>query len=127
MEPEILFRGKSTTGHWVYGLPIKLAEYKQEWRWGIQAYLENGDERIHNTTFVNPETIGQYIGETDKNGEEIFKDDILKTNEGGWIGTVVFGDGMFFCTDKDSGFSTFCDWGQFEKIGNIHDNPELKP
>lgn len=67
---------------------------------------------------VKPETVGQFINKLDKNCVEIYEGDIVKTNEGNWIGTVVFANAMFMVVDKKGGYSYNCDWEVFEVIGN---------
>lgn len=67
----------------------------------------------------------QYTGLKDKNEKEIYEGDIVKTNQQDWIAKVVFDVGMFYVTDNEGGFDTFCEWDKFEIIGNIYENPEL--
>lgn len=77
---------------------------------------------------VDPDTIGQYTGLKDKNGEEICEGDVL-TDKFGSIGVVEwrncgfvvnFGDvDIFLISD------CFDDSYQMWAIGNMHDNPEL--
>jgi hypothetical protein len=60
----------------------------------------------------------QFIDAKDKNDKEIYENDKVITDEQGWIGTVVFGAGMFYCKDDCGGFSSLCNWGDFEIIEN---------
>ena len=124
---EILFRGKRLDkGEWAEGYLL----YDEERN---KAYIaENFEERSAFIRKVVPNTVGQYTGLTDKNGEKIFEGDIVKTfkfNTPNKLYIITFdllfgafigerGDTMYFTTfDGDS--------DQFEIIGNIHDNPEL--
>ncbi len=70
MNREILFRGKRLdNGEWVYGdLVTKYPHHK-----GL-TIVENG--RVYHE--VDPETVGQYLGIADKNGDKVFQGDILK-------------------------------------------------
>lgn len=80
-------------------------------------------------TEVDPETIGQYTGLTDKNGKPIFEGDIVK----GSCGTlfIAFYDDSYlqFRAKTQSGIERDIDYYQghdgFEIIGNIYDNPVL--
>lgn len=81
---------------------------------------------------VNPKTVGQFTGQIDKNGREIFEGDIVRyyddIEDDLTTAPVVFhSDTCSFCAQPQLsdtvGITAF--W-QFEVIGNIHDNPELQ-
>lgn len=84
---------------------------------------------------VNPETICQYTGLTDKNGNKIWENDVVRKSDinaigygrvrnckvsfdkmGYWLLTTDYGDGYWL--------GSF-DASQLEVIGTIFDNPEL--
>ena len=67
----------------------------------------------------------QFTGLHDKNGKEIYEDDIVLTDERGWKAQVVYGNGYFMCEDLKGGFSAYCNWDKFIVIGNVHNNPKL--
>lgn len=79
---------------------------------------------------VDPETVGQYTGVTDKNGTKIFEGDIVKY--GDTVHNVVFEQrngtaffGLVYSTLETLSFGYYQDLKQIEVIGNIYDNPEL--
>lgn len=132
---EILFRGKKTgTDEWVEGsLHIEYGETTKDGNRSI-------DYRIlgmrGECDYVDPATVGQYTGLTDKNGKKIFEGDLVSTDIARPYFIVEFRDGCFMCNCNDGGEDyydimlpilqepqTIYEYG--EVIGNIHDNPEL--
>ena len=130
---EILFRGKRENGEWVHGD----LSYHHDGRVFIRYWDRLGFDPAYNAYEVDPETVGQFTGMTDKNGKQIFEGDIIraKIEEGNHKGftwpdmPVGFQQGSF-CLNDRNGY-VFCVLGAFaaavtfEVIGNIHDNPEL--
>ena len=113
---EIKFRGKSKKdGTWFYG--------------NLFDKDTRGNTHIYTTKSgcldVDPETVGQFTGRTDKNGKEIYEGDIVRwfdSDENERIDLVKwkFG-GLVLCNAQ----YTVGSYGLIEVIGNIHDNPEL--
>ena len=141
---EILFRGKTIVGEaWVQGFLVEKSDPVYE---NIKYYFILRQERNQPGNMlssfatwheVEPSTVGQYTGLTDKNGKRIFEGDILNTKleSGNFAGfewpymKVGFIDGAFCLIDKIGRvfavMGAFAPNISFEVIGNIHDNPEL--
>ena len=137
---EILFRGKDVrTGYWKEGSLVR------EWLGVDIGYtIRDVPDRFNQIAFrsiVDPKTVGQFTGLTDKSGRKIFEGDILKivhkyqspfdddTKEYTDITTdVVFFDDEGLCFSYgESPFLCVADnvTAEYEVVGNIHDNPEL--
>lgn len=124
---EILFRGiiksdnsRYKRGQWAVGDLVRLQDGK------------DGKPHIYGCGEVFAETIGQYTGLTDKNGNKIFEGDVVKSDDlYGEPLSVIFNEncGTFQVLFKDGyseGFlEQYTDVNHLEVIGNITDNPEL--
>lgn len=128
---ETLFRGnRKDNGKWAYGyLYIRNGgQYEISFYSFYSKYFDS--ERF--TYDVIPETVGQYIGLTDKNGKKIFEGDILKNIESDEIIYICYSGCSFRYSYNNSIYGYGVDdieegilTDEFEVIGNIHDNPEL--
>ena len=117
----IKFRGKSIlTDEWFYGDLVHSADKKRT------AILVN-DKDSYDECEVVPETIGQFTGLYDCEGEEIFEGDILDFN--GLKVEVRFVRGVFALLvngNLDDELCGDCRTDLFAKvIGNVYENPDI--
>ena len=129
---QILFRGKTACGAWVQGDLI----HRKIWSSKFEV-IRVDDRGFDNYTEyeIATDTIGQFTGLTDKNGNKIFEGDIIKIpddydefgHNAGEIYEVYFCCGGFRLKPKYSKARGYWleDDETVEVIGNIHDNPEL--
>lgn len=118
---EILFRGKSKVrGDWVEGCLVRR----------YNGYV--GIDRPHpdlcfELIQVEPETVGQYTGLTDKNGKKIFEGDICWFYGGDYYSGLWEQNAIVAITDMTDDEQThYLNNAEYcEVIGNIFDNPEL--
>ena len=139
---EILFRGKH--------MHVCLENKHLDGTW-VEGYLADKNHINDGKCefLVDPETICQYTGLKDKNGNLIWENDIVKFEDLGEEGyeykegfdfenkaRVEFTEGRWSLTDFVSDNSGVIDemynhaefmnlWGECEVIGNVFDNPEL--
>ena len=152
---EILFRGKAKA---IAGCPYNNGKSDGEWVFGY-IFPDLGAMKIRqfepdrpecNDYEVDPETVGQYTGLTDKNGKRIFEGDILRgfeypfcsniNGEFNYFAEVVwFDDSSAFgiytfknpksnvrgISEGNTDYLEYFNVDKWEIIGNIHDNPEL--
>lgn len=114
---EILFRGKRIdNGAWVEGAYFPDKDGNALICTNIIAGTPIDESAMCITWSVDPATIGQFTGLTDKNGKKIFEGDIIRFDGEEFV--VVW---SWIAADPIlSGEMTT------EVIGNIYDNPELQ-
>ena len=112
MDREILFRGQTKNGIWHYGDLLKrevsgtddciftIVEYSPVEQLKNERYRESGPIMA---AIVKAETVGQYTGINDIEGERIFEGDYVKWSDAGVLGgqgeihgTVVFLEGQWW-------------------------------
>lgn len=129
---EILFRGKRIdNGEWVYGF-----YWRDLWSDGKPAHIINAEDYL-----VDPSTVCQYTGLTDKNDVKIFEGDIVKFRHGGEFDRK----GIYYRNYAVEFVNTYVTYGlrlrnksinfPFKQatasvhdaivVGNVFDNPEL--
>lgn len=120
----IKFRGKGVlSAEWVYG---GVTAMKDGWCSAITTLTE---DEFDSQELVYPETIGQYTGLLDKNGREIYEDDIVRDSEGriSYVKWLIQRCGFVLVYeqfDKDI-TGSYGKIEHLEVIGNLHDNKEL--
>ena len=121
---EILFRGKRVNnGEWFQGYPCHYGWIGKEKDYIIPDYAS-----ALYTAEVDPETVGQYTGLTDKNGNKIFEGDIVWDNYEEERGVVQWYNDMAKFIITYSTFTVDFDnvYGEeLQIVGNVYDNPEL--
>lgn len=144
MGREILFKAKRVdNGEWVEGNLLCSSDAEEDFKALIipcfDAYMYTRDYQadlgVENWYKVDPNTICQYTGLTDKNGKKIWENDICSTDIKRPYAIVEFRNGCFMYNLNDGGEDyydimlpveplVFSD-KYTEVICNIFDNPEL--
>lgn len=152
---EILFTGKSKEGNeWVFGVPVRVKENTRLTHRIFLVESVNLDELdyfipSYDDTEVFPETIGEFTGFYDKNGNRVFEGHIIRFADKNLV--VFWNDeshqwqakstmsyprnpfGIYYlnhewdCIDFGWLIAEIATLGKtsVEIIGNIYDNPEL--
>ena len=95
MNREIEFRGKSLFGsEWVYGFYLQSYNRSIDDEW-VEHYIDNGFDLKEEVIL---ETVGQYTGLKDKNGNKIFEGDVVNSENYGEM-IIKFADGGYAMTD----------------------------
>lgn len=140
---EILFKAKRTDngewieGYYIYHIRRTICPFGDSVKPEDEQHviMQDGFSDLNmprDTVFfnINPETLCQYTGLKDKNGNRIWENDIVRIensmDEG--IGNVEFYGGMWY-VDGEPNNNLYdiveYDDGEVEAIGNIFDNSEL--
>ncbi len=124
MNREILFRAKcKVDGKWVEGYVIK--------NYGVCLIMTPAPRSI--VYSIDPNTICQYTGETDKHRQRIYEGDILEAHlddlfPGDVTRVCVVFENMKWCLVQKGRIPDPFETGEgkyWEVIGNVFDNPEL--
>ena len=139
---EILFRAKTAKNvHWIWGDLFRAGTEPSDGEFAI-SYYDDEDGWMNEN--VQPATIGQFTGLTDKNGKRIFEGDIVEcvswneyfSKDGKPMEPfrrkmfVDYRNGGFKMVEpmpepmRDNEWDIICN-GDIEIIGNIHDDPQL--
>ena len=132
MTREILFKAKRLdNGEWVKGSLISFADGGRSILPSESAVLYKKGESLFSTVNcleVDPSTLCQYTGLTDKNGKKIFDGDVVRRETDYYGKHKVYDAPVVWEDDIEKGFlgepytSGYCiHGGNWEVIGSIHD------
>lgn len=129
MSRPIKFRGltKEINSIWIYGSLIVF----QDGITCICSFDADNTEEL-NKTDIKSETVGQFTGLLDKNGDECYEGDLCRFSETS-LYEIIMQDGCWSCKSKSFSnpqLSNNCSplylWNRgIEIIGNVYSNPEL--
>ena len=116
---EILFRGKRTdTKEWIEGIAFPHDNNK------VTMFSQHSTDGCLVGEEVDPETVGQFTGLTDKNGVKIFEGDIIEHGGNRYFINYLIHYARFLAVTPNKAPCVFA-YQYGEVIGNIYDNPEL--
>ena len=127
MNREILFKAKrKDNGEWVEGQYVYITNPLTEDGKPIKHLICNGTSIFND--LIDPVTLCQYTGLTDKNGKKIWENDIVRNGKGD-IGVVQWFEEhavfMIWNKTKHHVYYLADDFSKIEIAGNEFDNPEL--
>ena len=138
MSREILFKAKrKDNGEWVEGQYVYIANPLTEDGKPIKHLICNGTNIFND--LIDPDTLCQYTGLTDKNGKKIWENDIISIHaysydepEDDYFGVVTYceKDACWSLNNNEKCGEIICEcFGSYTteiiNHGNIFDNPEL--
>lgn len=102
---------------------------KDQWAYGYYAFQGESHKILLKRPpgwgyHIDPETVGQYTGLTDKNGTKIFEGDIVEYQGKRYSINYLLHYARFSAVKPNNVFCVFA-YRCGEVIGNIYDNPEL--
>lgn len=131
---DIRFRATRTdNGEWAYGSLIDSGNHEQVM---IYPHYDGASTMgvrqlvYHSSVAVDPDTVGEWTGLVDKNGEKIFEGNVVKgadfQADDGYAKIKWDDDAARFVI---LGYGLVCDFDNYygyelEVIGNIYDNPD---
>lgn len=129
MNREILFKAKRLdNGEWVEGNLITNERNENQKYIGYIFDERNGVIEDYDLVEVIPDTICQYTGLEDKNGNKIWENDIAHIRSSGLsgYGVIKYENGNLVLVDvkRKRTYSMYGEW-KIRKDGNIFDNPDL--
>lgn len=119
---EILFKAKRLdNGEWVEGYLLHDSEQNESY---IAEYFEDKSAYLRE---VDPETVCQFTGLTDKNGVKIFEGDVVKSYDlyGKYDGKGIVHWKDLFSSWQFGECRVLLKLCKYEVIDNIFDDPEL--
>lgn len=120
----IIFRGRRLDNNqWVEGHYVTVEDCETGELQAAIIPLDYGilsDGEIQAYDFVDPDTVSEWTGMVDKNGEKIFEGDLLSSP---YLGIPVR---VYDIRQVDYAICYCHSYRDYKVIGNIWDNPELK-
>ena len=129
---EILFRGKRTdNGEWIEGYLVEKTIFSI-FDTHLSFVIYKKPTNIYHEEYreIDPSTVGQYTGLTDKNSTKIFEGDIIQNTANGNFGIVRWYDEhaafvIHGINDNKTYWLFDNDFSKVRIVGNIFDTPEL--